>query len=353
MLTVIIGAGIVGLHVANAFREAGHEVYVLEKEPYLAEHTSGRNSGVIHAGIFYEADSFKEKICIEGNRLTYEWLERLKVPFVACGKWIVPEEGQDDQLEPFFERIRRLPIPSPQLKSPEEVQKEEPLLRKTRAILVPSTAILDAAAYVKSLATFLENQGVKIVLNCRVLETEGQILKTTRGEIPFDRAINSAGLFSDEIARMTGLTDYEIKPCRGDYYLLQKTPIKRPVYHLPYERTHGLGVHLTPTIDHQLLIGPNAFFIEKKDDYRHRSDSAPYEKAVRYFLPDLPQTPLSVAYSGNRPKLFLKGKPYPEFNIIQDGNWIHLLGIESPGLTAAPALANYVLKLVEEIQNTT
>ena len=307
MLTVIIGAGIVGLHVANALREAGHEVYVLEKEPYLAEHTSGRNSGVIHSGIFYEAGGFKEKVCIEGNRLTYEWLERLKVPFVACGKWIVPEEGQDDQLEPFFERIRLLPIPSPQLKSPEEVQKEEPLLRKTRAIFVPSTGILDAAAYVKSLATFLENQGVKIVLNCRVLEAEGQTLKTTRGEISFDRVINSAGLFSDEIARMTGLTDYEIRPCRGDYYLLQKTPIKRPVYHLPYHGAQGLGVHLTPTIDHQLLIGPNAFFIEKKDDYQHRSDISPYEKAVRYFLPDLPQTHLSVAYSGNRPKLFLKG----------------------------------------------
>ena len=110
-VAVVIGAGIVGLHVARVLNEAGHEVYVLDSAPYLAEHTSGRNSGVIHSGIFYTPGSFKEEVCIEGNRRTYEWVDRLKVPHEPCGKWVVPEEGQEEELEPFLEKISRLPIP--------------------------------------------------------------------------------------------------------------------------------------------------------------------------------------------------------------------------------------------------
>jgi L-2-hydroxyglutarate oxidase LhgO len=346
MLIVIIGAGIVGLHVARAFHEQGHEVFVLDKESFLAEHTSGRNSGVIHSGVFYKTGSFKEKVCIEGNRLTYEWVDRLKVPYLPCGKWVVPEEGQESQLEPFFERIRKLPIPSPQIKSPNEVREQEPHLRSTGAIFVPSTGILDAASYVKSFAAYLENRGVNIILNCKVLEAGQNFLQTTRGEIAFDLAVNSAGLFSDDVAKMVGLVDYEIRPCRGDYYILNKNLIQRPVYHLPYEGAQGLGVHLTPTVDHQVLLGPNAFFIEEKEDYHLRSEPDNFQKALQFYLPGLANGNLSPAYSGNRPKLFFQGKQLTEFTIIKNKNWIHLLGIESPGLTAAPALANHVMGLL-------
>src|SRR5262245_50350630 len=210
MQTVIIGAGIVGLHIARSFREIGHEVFVLDKEYFIGEQRSGRNSGVIHSGVFYKTGSFKDKICIEGNRLTYEWIKRLNVPHQACGKWVVPEEGQESQLEPFYERIRKLPIPPPQIKSPKEVVVEEPNLRPTEGIFIPSTGILDAATYVKSLAVYLESLGVTIVSNCKVLEVGPQNLQTTRGEIAFDFAVNSAGLFADEIARMSGLEGYEI-----------------------------------------------------------------------------------------------------------------------------------------------
>lgn len=351
--TVIIGAGIVGLHIARALQEIGQEVWVLDAAPTLAEQTSGRNSGVIHAGVFYKTGSFKERICIEGNRLTYEWLERLKVSYRPCGKWIVPEEGQEEELEPFYERIRRLPITPPILKSPAEVTQEEPNLRSTRALFIPSTGILDAAGYVKALAGWLENKGCQIILNCEVQGVKDNVLITTRGEIPFDLAVNSAGLFADVLLRMAGLPHaegYEIRPCRGDYCLIQKKMIGRPVYHLPYllhPGAQGLGVHLTPTLDDQTLLGPNAFFIEEKTNYRHRSEPHAFEEAVRFYLPRLNDFKVTPAYSGNRPKLYLKGEPHPEFLIIKDRNWIHLLGIESPGLTAAPALANHVAGLVQ------
>ena len=111
---VVIGAGIVGLHVAHALKAKGYDVYILERDDTLGEQCSGRNSGVIHAGIFYQPGSLKEQTCIEGNRLTYEWLERLKVPHRRCGKWLVPEPGQKAQLEPFYQHLISLPIETPQ-----------------------------------------------------------------------------------------------------------------------------------------------------------------------------------------------------------------------------------------------
>ena len=346
MQVVIIGAGIVGLHAARVAREGGHDVWVLEKERFLGEHTSGRNTGVIHAGIFYKPGSLKEKTCIEGNRLTYEWLGRLKVPHVACGKWVVPIPsglGQEGDLEPFFEKISRLPIPTPLLKSADEVKREEPRLRKTQALFIPSTGVMDAASYLNHLSSYLEGRGVQIILDCQVTGQDHGALKTTKGDIHYDIAINCAGLFSDKIAHMFGITGYEIRPCRGDYYLLQGEFLRHPVYHLPPPQGQGLGVHLTPTLDHQTLIGPNAFFIEEKEDYHHHTDDMkPFKETIDYDLPAVVNPRLVKAYSGNRPKLFFKGEPCDDFTIIQKDDSIHFLGIESPGLTAAPALAQYI-----------
>lgn len=342
----MIGAGIVGLHIATVLREQGHDVYVLEQSACLGEQTSGRNSGVIHAGIFYQPGSFKEQVCLAGNRLTYEWVQKLNVPHRPCGKWVVAEPGQEEMFESFFEKVRRMPLRAPQIKSADEVALEEPALRKTRAILIPSTGILDAASYIKSLARYLEERGVTVVLNCKVEGVSDDKIITSRGDMPFDLAINAAGLFADEIACMTGLSDFTIKPCRGDYYVMNQAPLKRPVYHLPYKDAKGLGVHLTPTVDGQTLIGPNAFFIEGKTDYEHKSSPENFQKAVAFYLPHFKAPKLQRAYSGNRPKLYKNGTPHPEFVVQKVKNWVHLLGIESPGLTAAPALARHVCDMV-------
>src|SRR4030095_15000622 len=152
--------------------------------------------------------------------------------------------------------------------------------------------------------------------------------------------------FADHLANISGLEGYEIRPCRGDYYILNKNLIRRPVYHLPYKEAQGLGIHLTPTMDGQVLLGPNAFFIENKQDYSLRSDPESFQKSLAFYLPGCTNGCLSPAYSGNRPKLFFQGEQLTEFTIVKKDNWIHLLGIESPGLTAAPALANYVVGLI-------
>lgn len=343
---VVIGAGIIGLHIANVLRDKGHEVYVLDAAPFLAEHTSGRNSGVIHAGIFYKSSSFKEKICIEGNRLTYEWLQKLSVAYKKCGKWVVAEPGQEEGFDPFYEKLIQLPIPKPLIKSKHEMAQLEPLLRTTRAIFIPSTGILDAADYVKAMARYIESKGASLILNCSVTNMTEHELETSRGPIPYDFLINSAGLNADMIATMSGISGYEIRPCRGDYYVINAQPISRPVYHLPYTEAHGLGVHLTPSLDGQTLVGPNAFFIDSKTDYIPHSDITVYENSVRFYIPTMDKPKLTTGYSGNRPKLFKDGIAVSEFTFIKHKNTLHLLGMESPGLTSAPAIARHVLGLV-------
>lgn len=347
MQIVIIGGGIVGLHIAAALADAGKgEVYLLDKEDFLGHHTSGRNSGVIHAGIFYKTGSFKESICIEGNAKTYEWADKLGVPHLRCGKWVVPEEDQDAELEPFFEKISALPVPKPRIVSVTELKEIEPLLRPSRAILVPSTGMIDASDYIRAMVRYVESKGVMVVNPCKVTGVKNGVLETDRGEMPFDLVINSAGLQADEVATMAGLTGYTIKPCRGDYYCISKAPISKPVYHLPYKDAHGLGVHLTVSVAGELLMGPNAYFIDGKEDYAHRSDPAPYQHAVEYFLPNWKHPPLQVSYAGNRPKLYKDSVALPEFTIVKRDAWIHLLGIESPGLTSAPALARHVVEMI-------
>lgn len=361
--TIIIGAGIIGLHTANVLYEKNHEVYVLDQAPFLGEHCSGRNSGVIHAGIYYKPGSLKEQLCIEGNRLTYEWLKKLNVDHNPCGKLVVPLPGQENNLEPFFDRIRQLPIPTPTIDS--------------NAILVPSTGIMDAAGYVKALATYLEAKGVTIILNCKVTGVSNTEIETSRGPIPYDLAINCAGLWCDDIAKMTGITNYTIRPCRGDYFSVNKKLFDRPIYHLPLKGSRGLGLHVTPTFDGQTLIGPNDFFIEEKADYKHRSDEKDFADSLDYYLKWIAspnggeadtsvqrvtgEGGLMIGQSGNRPKLFKSNSdtvspplpdplpkiarelvPVEDFAFLKHKNWIHCLGIESPGLTAAPAVARHV-----------
>lgn len=343
---VVIGAGIVGLHVAACLQDRGWSVLVLDAAPYLAEHTSGRNSGVIHSGVFYQSGSLKEKTCLEGNQLTYEWLQKLEVPYLASGKWVVPEPGQEGELLPFYERLLQMKIAGVQLFEKSEMQKQEPALCCSDAVLIPTTGVLDAAAYVKAMSHYVQERGADVVLQCKVKSFSGNSLETTRGPIEYDLCVNSAGLNADEMAEMAGLSGYTIRPCRGDYYILPDRPVKRPVYHLPYQGAQGLGIHLTTTVDGSTLFGPNAFMIEKKDDYAHHSDRTAYEQALLHYLPGLDAGRLRPAYSGNRPKLFYRGQAMRDFVIQKQGDVIHLLGIESPGLTASPALARAVVDMI-------
>jgi len=348
----VVGAGIVGLHVAAAAAVRGHEIYLLEREARLGEHTSGRNSGVVHAGIFYAPGSLKERFCIEGNALTWGWLERLGVQHHRCGKLVLPGPGDEVALDALAAKAATLDIPPVSRCDPARLRALEPHLAGRDALFVPSTGVLDAAAYLEALRRFCRDAGVELLTRCDVVGHDGGhdgagTLHTSRGPLSFDAAVNCAGLFSARLAALVGLTGYEIRPLRGDYYLLPRSGlIARPIYHVARPGDAGLGVHLTPTMEGHVLLGPNVVDLgaDAHTDYRHLSPPDAFVSSLRHSLPGVDASRLHPAFSGNRPKLVRDGRPVGDFVLEQRGAWVHALGIESPGLTAAPALARAIVE---------
>lgn len=347
MRVVVVGQGVVGLHVAIAARDAGHEVYVVEREPRAGEHTSGRNSGVVHSGVYYAPGSLKETLCVEGNPLTYAWLTRLGVAHLRCGKLVIPDAGDEAALEPFEAKVASLPVPAPRRLDRAALRALEPAVAGDDALFIPSTGVMDAAAYVVALRTFARQAGVETLERCAVHGATADTLETTRGPLPFDRAVNCAGLWCDTLADLAGLPGYAVTPYRGDYYVLpQPGLLGRPVYHIARPGDAGLGVHLTPTMEGHVLLGPDVSPIDARDDYRHRSPVDAFAASLRHTLPSAEPAKLVPGWSGNRPKLTFRGDRVPDFVIRAHGAWIHTLGIESPGLTAAPAIARRVVALL-------
>jgi L-2-hydroxyglutarate oxidase LhgO len=346
----VVGAGIVGLHVAAEAVARGHETYLLEREARLGEHTSGRNSGVVHSGIFYSPGSLKERLCIEGNARTWAWLTRLGVPHRRCGKLVLPDLGDESGLEALAQKAAALGIPPVEQCTAARLRELEPRVAGTVGLFVPSTGVVDAAAYLEAMRTHCRSSGVELLTRCEVAGVDATgALQTSRGALPFDVAVNAAGLFADRVAEAVGLAGYGVRPTRGDYYVLPETGwLSRPVYHVARPGDPGLGVHLTPTLDGHVLLGPNVVSLasEARLDYRHASAPAAFEASLARYLPEADPRRLAPGWSGNRPKLTFEGRPVGDFVLQRQGAWVHALGIESPGLTAAPALARALVDLL-------
>jgi L-2-hydroxyglutarate oxidase LhgO len=349
MNVVVIGGGIVGSHIAYLFAKSGDEVFLLEKEKALGEHTSTRNSGVIHAGIYYPKDSLKAKLCVRGRHLTYEFLRKHGIQHKKCGKIIVALLNEElEALEDLKRRGDENGVENLRIIEGNEIQKIEPRVKCLLALHSPETGILDMAGYMKTMERVLNLAGVHIVKQCKVLSiNEHNRLETNRGEIETELLINSAGLHSDTVAKMCGLDGYEIKPIKGDYYNTTEAIVNGLVYPVP-DSPHSLGIHLTKTLGEETLIGPSATACSDKEDYKIHTSKEEFEKGILSMIPDFDVKKIYPGYSGNRPKVYYQGELQMDFIIKeQKGGRIHLLGIESPGLTAAPAIAEFVLKMVK------
>jgi L-2-hydroxyglutarate oxidase LhgO len=349
MGVAVIGGGIVGCHIAYRFSKEGKEVFLLEKEKALGEHTSTRNSGVIHGGIYYPQGSLKARLCVRGRHLTYEFLQHHDIPHWKCGKTIVALANAEwKPLEELKKRGEENGVENLKLIDEAEVRKREPRVRCLGALHSPETGILDMAAYLRSMERMLKGFGVTIVKQCKVLSIHDQNkMTTTRGEMEVEMIINAAGLYSDSIARMCGVEGYDIIPHKGDYYNTTEEVIKGLVYPVP-DSPHTLGIHLTRTLGEETLIGPSAVPGADKDDYEIRTARGEFEKGALAMVPDFNVHRIYPGYSGNRPKLYYRGELQNDFVIQkQEKGRVHLLGIESPGLTAAPAIAEYVSKIIK------
>jgi glycerol-3-phosphate dehydrogenase len=369
---VIIGGGVVGCAIARALSARWNDVLLLEALPKLGMGASSRNSGVIHSGLYYPPGSLKARHCVRGNQLTHEFCAAHGVAHRRSGKLVVASSpAEAEQLIPLMQNGRTNGVEDMRIVDRTAIRAREPHVEGFQAIEVPSTGVVASEELVKAYARIATDQGANIVTHGRVErldpQRDGIRVLSAAGEIEARCLVNSAGLYADEIAAMLGskMAQHRIYPVRGEYCELARSKqdwVRGLVYPLPHPEGLSLGMHLTKTLWGNVLLGPTAHYIEDKNDYE--SDREPVEefaRRARLLLPELEPADLVQAYSGIRAKLTpppksntsaQEGKGMADFIIERDPEFpsvVQLIGIESPGLTSAPAIAEHVSELVAEI----
>lgn len=361
---LIVGGGVVGCAVACAVAERWGDVFLLEQMPHLGMGASSRNSGVIHSGLYYPPGSLKARHCVRGNRLTYEFCAAHGVPHRNTGKLIVASTpAEESKLAELVARGRTNEVPGLKIVDGAAIRAREPHITGVAAILSPSTGIVSSEELVKAYARVATARGANIVTHARVerLEPRGSGVRmvSTAGEIEARCLVNSAGLFADEVAAMLGskMAAHRIYPVRGEYCELVRARsdlVRSLVYPLPHPDGLSLGLHLTKTLWDTVLVGPTARYIQDKSDYESgREPVEEFARRAKTLLPEITAADLVIAYSGIRAKLVPPAEKGPaDFIIARDEQFpcvVQLIGIESPGLTSAPSIAEQVKQLAAEI----
>ena len=359
---VIAGAGVVGLAVARALALAGHEVIVLEAAEGIGTETSSRNSEVIHAGIYYPAGSLMARFCVAGKRALYAYCREYGVPHRNCGKLIAATNAEEDgKLAGIRSRAAANGVDDMRILSAAEATALEPNLHCTSALLSPSTGIIDSHGFMLALQGDAENAGAVIVFHSPVLggrvTGEGIELEVGGAEpmrLRCRNLVNSAGLHAPALARQVAGMPVERVPtayyAKGNYFTLSgRSPFSRLIYPVPVPG--GLGVHLTIDLGGQARFGPDVEWIETIDYAVDPARADRFYAAVRRYWPDLKDGSLQPGYAGIRPKIVPPGQASQDF-VVQGPQahgvrgLINLFGIESPGLTASLALAEYVVEVM-------
>ncbi|MGQ0810621.1 MAG: NAD(P)/FAD-dependent oxidoreductase [Nitrospiraceae bacterium] len=366
----IVGAGVVGCAIA---RELAHRrwdtplrIVVLEQHETVGKETSGRNSGVLHSGIHEKPFSLKERLAREGSALAVSYALRQGVPLLRTGMVIaISWEDVRRGLWREVSTLRRMWFNAWKTKTrvtfatPSKLRVWEPNLRAVCGLVIPSVSVIDPHAFVQSLRTDSEATGAEFAFNNRVVgidaDTTAYIVTTDRQRIRAKCLINAAGLHADDVAALAlHNKNYTIYPLRGEYYELvnpeKKNLIRRLVYPALPPQATGKGIHFSPRPNGQMFVGPNAVAIEDKMDYASgKTPPGVFVEALQKFLPALEERDLEWAYSGIRPCVIAGNGRKSDFIIAVDSEdppLINLVGIESPGLSAALAIARHVAELL-------
>ena len=359
---VVVGAGVVGLAVARALAQAGREVIVLEAAEGIGTETSSRNSEVIHAGIYYPAGSLMARFCVAGRKALYVYCREKGVPHSNCGKLIVATNADEDgRLAGIRQRAAANGVDDMRILSGAEARAMEPNLSCTSALLSPSTGIIDSHAFMLALQGDAENAGAVLAFLSPM--TAGRALPDGGVEIDVGGTepmtlrcrllVNSAGLHAPALARRVAGMPSQLVPAayyaKGNYFTLSgRSPFSRLIYPVPVPG--GLGVHLTIDLGGQARFGPDVQWIDTIDYSVDPARADSFYAAVRRYLPALRDGALQAGYAGIRPKIVPPNVAGQDF-VVQGpmthgvAGLINLFGIESPGLTAALALAEYVLEM--------
>jgi L-2-hydroxyglutarate oxidase LhgO len=367
----IIGAGVVGLAIAAELAPRA-QVAVLERHGGYGFETSSHNSGVVHAGIYYPTGSLKHRLCLEGNPLLYAWCEAHGVRANRTGKLIIAvDDSEREALDAVARQAAANSVPGiERIDDPARLAEVEPAVRCVGALHSATTGVVDQSALMASYAAAAERSGAWIALKHDVAGIEragdGFALGVTgpdgeKSLLTCGAVVNSAGLGAPAIAAILGypLDGGDGIPVlrqtvnKGRYYDIvapeKARRLRHLVYPVPEHARGGLGVHVTLDIDGGVHLGPDTEWLDEGVPLDYRADDlrrGDFHAAASRYLPWLEPDDLAPGQVGYRPKLQAPGGPQADFLIWHDRDYLHLGGIESPGMTAAPAIARYVAAIL-------
>jgi len=391
---IVIGGGIVGLSAAMHFTQTFPKLrlLVVEKEPRVARHQSGHNSGVIHSGIYYTPGSLKARLCVEGAKAMVNFCQQHGIVHQVCGKLVVATAEEElPRLQTLFERGQANGISGLRMLEREQLQEIEPHCGGIRGLHVPSTGITDYAAVTEKYAEIVSSQGGTVRTGTQVVNIAtrpGEVsVETNRGALSTRYLINCAGLHSDRIAHMAGANpEVMIVPFRGEYYDLVPEKhylVRALIYPVPDPRFPFLGVHFTRRVDGRVDAGPNSVLAFRREGYRrsdfsiadtlqtftnpgfwrlaamhwrygmgefHRSWSKhAFLSALQRLIPEVTPADLMPGGSGVRAQALNRdGSLVDDFHIVHCRNMLHVLNVPSPAATASLPIGRTLVEMAQQ-----
>ena len=381
----IIGAGIVGLSVALKLQNSGNNVLVLDKETSPGKHQSGRNSGVIHSGIYYNPNSFKSNLCIRGRELLLEFLDEESIPFRLEGKIVV--DNDINKLSSLEERATQLSMENVKVLEKSDILKLEPYCKFDTALHVPQAGVVDYGVVTRKLASKFQSLGgtIEYFQKIKSIKTNNglKILESNNSIFHSEFLINCAGLYSDNIAKLDNIEpELRIIPFRGEYFTIAKEKshlVNNMIYPIADPDLPFLGIHLTRTVDNKIEAGPNAVLAFAKEGYDwSKINISEFSKTIfypgmwklgrRYFttgisemyrslnndvflreilkyIPNITKKDLTPRNAGVRAQAVGKeGSLIDDFVFERKEQSLHVLNAPSPAATASLAIGEHIVR---------
>ena len=384
---IVIGGGIVGLSTALKLQEANKKILILEKESSVGLHQSGRNSGVLHSGIYYKPNSFKSNLCIRGRELMLKFLESNNIPYRLEGKIVVDENMQ--KIESLFERSKLLLMSGVQVLEKDELIDKEPNSKILQGLFVPQAGVVDYKIVTETMANIFRNKGGDVEYFQEIVNitenNDAKLVSSKKETFTGDFLINCAGLFSDKVAKLDGLNPkVKIIPFRGEYYEIVNEKshlLNNMIYPIADPDLPFLGIHLTKTVDGRIEAGPNAVLAFSREGYSwtkfnlfetletitykgmiklgrkyfktgidemYRSlNKAAFVQEVKKLLPGIESEDLVQRPAGVRAQAVSDdGSLLDDFLFEEGYKSLHVLNAPSPAATASLAIGEYIVSKV-------
>ena len=350
---LIVGGGIVGASLAYELAKYRLDVVLLEKEIELSFGVSKSNSGIIHTGFQDNPSLLKARLAVRGNRRYREMAKLLDFPFIPSGELVVAFPGEEEGIERVKENGERLGIPGLKIVDGKWLKRNEPNLSGEiiSALLGPTAAVINPYEAIYAMAENATSNGVKIQCDNEVVslreESDCWKVKARRGEYESRYVINAAGLSADKVSQMAGIEVPCIVPWKGEEFILDRHAdrlTKRIIFPVPRKNTKGVLV--IPTVDGNTMIGPTAERIDDRDDLTtSKAGKHTVLENIQRLVPSVREDQIIAAFTGLRPAI----EEEDDFYIREDKKgFVNIVGIKSPGLTAAPAIAEYVVETLSE-----